>query len=293
MERETASDGADATPPRPRRVQRPLGRFGLYLVLVLTAGVFLGPLYWLVSSAFKSSADVYRFPVHWLPLPLHWSNFTDAWHAAPFGNFFINSLVVTVIGASIKVINAVLSAYAFTFLRFPGRDVLFYVVVGALMVPGNLTVIVNYLTVSDLGWVNTYAGLILPSAGSAFGTFLLRQQMRTFPVSILEAARIDGAGHLRILWQIVLPMSRPTLVTVSIIAVVDMWNEFLWPLVVTNTANMRTLPVGLLYLKSEEGFNNWGTIMAGTVIVVIPVLAVFLIAQRYIMAGLTAGAVKG
>jgi multiple sugar transport system permease protein/sn-glycerol 3-phosphate transport system permease protein len=265
----------------------------LYAALVAVALLFIGPLYWLFSSALKEPGNIYQYPPHWVPLRPHVENFAEAWRAAPFGNFFMNSLIVTAGGAAIKLVNATLTAYAFVFLRFPFKNVLFLVMLGALMVPNNVTLIVNYITVSNLGWVNTYLGLIIPSAGSIFGMFLLRQYMMTLPRDIIEAAKVDGAGHIRTLWQVVLPMCKPMLVTVGIIAIVDMWNDFIWPLIVTNTVEMRTLPIGLLYLRTTEGYSNWGAIMAGTVMVALPMLILFLFAQRHIVRGLTGGAVKG
>jgi ABC-type glycerol-3-phosphate transport system permease component len=283
---------------------RPRGRAGIdgdtkvrrvlvYAALGAVALLFIGPLYWLFSSALKEPGNIYQYPPHWVPLRPHVENFANAWRAAPFGNFFVNSLIVTAGGAAIKLVNATLTAYAFVFLRFPFKNVLFLVMLGALMVPNNVTLIVNYITVSNLGWVNTYLGLIIPSAGSIFGMFLLRQYMMTLPRDIVEAAKVDGAGHLRTLWQVVLPMCKPMLVTVGIIAIVDMWNDFIWPLIVTNTVEMRTLPIGLLYLRTTEGYSNWGAIMAGTVMVALPMLILFLFAQRHIVRGLTGGAVKG
>ncbi len=265
----------------------------LYVLLGFAALIFVGPLYWLFSSALKSNPEIYRFPPAWLPETPRFDNFSAAWNAAPFGNFFINSLIVTSVGAAIKLVNATLTAYAFTFLRFPFKNLLFLLLLAALMVPNNVTLIVNYITVSNLGWINTHLGLILPSAGSIFGMFLLRQYMMTLPYDVFEAARVDGAGNLRIMWQVILPMCKPMLVTVGLIAIVDMWNDFIWPLIVTNTVDMRTLPIGLLYLRTQEGYANWGAIMAGTVMVALPMLILFLIAQRHIVAGLTRGAVKG
>lgn len=273
---------------RGTRVQRVL----LYAGLVAVGLLFVGPLYWLFSSALKEPGDIYQYPPRWLP-GWHVENFAEAWRAAPFGDFFKNSVIVTAGGAAIKLLNATLTAYAFVFLRFPYKNLIFLIMLGALMVPNNVTLIVNYITVSNLGWVNTYLGLILPSAGSVFGMFLLRQYMMTLPGDVVEAARVDGAGHLRIMWQVVLPMCKPMLVTVGIIAVVDMWNDFIWPLIVTNTVEMRTLPIGLLYLRTTEGYANWGAIMAGTVMVALPMLILFLFAQRQIARGLTGGAVKG
>lgn len=281
------------TTNRTIRSAPPLRRIGLYVVLVVVGVIMVGPLYWLFTSALKSNGDIYTFPPTWIPTSFQWSNFTDAWTSAPFGNFYVNSIIVTVCGTSLKVVNAVLTAYAFVFLRFPFKRVLFLFVLGALMVPGHVTLLPNYLTVSDLGWINTYQGIIIPGAGSAFGAFLLRQHMLTLPDEIIDAAKIDGANHLRILLQVVLPLSRPMLVTVTIVSLVTEWNDYIWPLIVTNTDTMRTLPVGLLMLKDQEGYTNWGAVMAATVFVVLPVLVVFFLAQRQIVAGLTQGAVKG
>ncbi|MFI5729967.1 carbohydrate ABC transporter permease [Kribbella sp. NPDC051587] len=264
-----------------------------YVVLVGVAAVFLGPLYWLVSTAFKQPAEIYQWPPSWWPDQLTWENFSLAWKAAPFDRFFLNSTIITVAGTALKVVNAVLTAYAFAYLRFPGKKVLFFLVLGAMMVPGHVTLLPNYLTVATLGWINTYAGLIIPGIGSAFATFLMRQHFLTLPTEVTDAAAVDGAGQLRTLWRVVLPMSRPMLVTVVVITAVEEWNNFVWPLIVTNTASMRTLPVGLLILKDEEGLASWGTIMAGTLLVLAPMLLIFLIAQRYIVGGLTQGALKG
>lgn len=271
----------------------PVRRILLYAALVLIAAVFIMPVYWLFSSAVKPSGEIYRYPLQWIPHQLHWSNFTNAWHDAPFGSFFVNSIVVTAVGTAIKMVLATGSAYAFTFLPFPFKRFLFLLLLGALMTPGTITLLTNYLTASDLGWVDTYAGLIVPGAGSAFGMFLLRQQMLALPREVFEAARVDGASHLRILVRMVIPMSRPMMITVSLISVIEVWNDFIWPLIITTTTQMRTLPIGLLYLKSQEGYNDWGAIMAGTVMVAAPMLIVFLLAQRYIVAGFSGGAVKG
>ncbi|WP_203959653.1 carbohydrate ABC transporter permease [Actinocatenispora thailandica] len=260
---------------------------------MLIAAVFVMPLYWLFSSAVKPSGEIYQFPLQWIPRQLHWSNFTNAWHDAPFGSFFVNSIIVTVVGTVIKMVLATGSAYAFTFLPFPFKRFIFLLLLGTLMTPGTITLLTNYLTASDLGWVDTYAGLIVPGAGSAFGMFLLRQQMMALPREVFEAARVDGASHLRILLRMVVPMSRPMMITVSLISVIEVWNDFIWPLIITTTTEMRTLPIGLLYLKSQEGYNDWGAIMAGTVMVAAPMLVVFLLAQRYIVAGFSGGAIKG
>ncbi|HIZ34563.1 MAG TPA: carbohydrate ABC transporter permease [Candidatus Ruania gallistercoris] len=296
----SAAAPAGSGPAAPARRRRggpmrdsTLRKILLYVALAVAGATFLVPIYWLFSSAVKDNGSIYQYPPDWFPWPMILENFGEAWRAAPFDHFLVNSLIVTAAGATLKLLNATFTAYAFTHLRFPMKNLLFLFMLGSLMVPNNVTLIVNYITVANLGWINTYMGLILPSAGSIFGMFLLRQYMMTLPREINEAAKVDGAGHLRMLFQVVLPMCKPMLVTVGVIAVVDMWNDFIWPLIVTNTVEMRTLPIGLLYLRSTEGYQNWGAIMAGTVIVAVPMLILFLFTQRHIARGLTAGAVKG
>lgn len=273
-------------------VPRRIARLRSLPALVVTGLVFAAPFLWMLSSAFKPEAEIYRWPLQWLPSEFVLDNFARAWEAAPFDRFLINSLVVTAVGATLKVVLAVFSAYAFAFLSFPGRNLLFVAVLGALMVPGHVTLLINYITVGNLGLINTYAGIVLPGLASAFGTFLLRQHFRGIAPEVLEAAEFDGAGHLRRLVHFVLPMSLPAVITVALIAVIDEWNDFIWPLLVTNSVQMRTLPIGLMYLKETEGVDQWGSIMAGTTFVVVPMLLLFLLAQRYIISGMAGAAVR-
>jgi sn-glycerol 3-phosphate transport system permease protein len=255
--------------------------------------VFVVPLYWLASASIKDLQQIYSFPPVWIPTEPRLSNYPEAWTAAPFGRFYLNTVITTFFGVLLEVGNAILTAYALVFLRFPGKNLIFLALLAALMVPIQVTILPNYLTVASLGWVNTYQGIIVPGASVAFGAFLLRQHLLTLPNEIIEAARLDGAGHLQILRHVVLPLSRPMIVTVTLISVVAKWNDFLWPFIVTNTTDMRVLPVGLAYLSNQEGLTNWGLIMAGTVFVVLPVLLLFLRWQKHIVEGLTQGATKG
>ncbi|MFX1757811.1 ABC transporter permease [Rhodococcus gordoniae] len=273
---------------RRRRVGNPLTVVGL----VVVAAVFLVPFYWMVSSAFKPEHEIYSWPPQWIPSTITLEHLARAWEAVPFGQFFVNSLIVTAAGSTLKVLLAVFSAYAFAFLRFPGKRIFFLAVLGALMVPGHVTLLINYITIGNLGLINTYAGIFLPGLASAFGTFLLRQHFLALPKEVLEAAELDGCGHLRRLVHFVLPMSRPAVVTVALIAVIDEWNDFIWPLLVTNTLQARTLPIGLMFLKETEGVDQWGPIMAGTVLVILPMLLLFLFAQRYIIAGFAGAATR-
>ena len=264
-----------------------------YALLALTTLVFAVPVFWMASASLKELQAIYTFPPQWIPTNPRWSNYADAWRAAPFGIFYLNTIVTTACGVGAELLLGTLTAYAFVFLPFPGKNLLFLVLLAALMVPLQVTMLPNYLTVADLGWLNTYQGIIVPGASVAFGTFLFRQHFLTLPAEIMEAARLEGAGHLQLLWRIVLPLSRPVFVTVGLISLVNKWNDFLWPLIVTNRIEMRVLPVGLAYLYDQEGNSQWGIIMAATIFVVLPIMLVFTWAQRHIIAGLTAGATKG
>jgi sn-glycerol 3-phosphate transport system permease protein len=211
----------------------------------------------------------------------------------PFGRLFLNSVLVTVIGAGVKVLLAVLTAYALVFVRFPFKRVIFALVLATLMVPPQVAVLPNYVLISGWGGADTYWGIILPGLATGFGTFLLRQQFLTLPSSILEAAEIDGASHWRRLTRIVVPISAPAIATVALVNIVFEWNEYLWPLVIVSDPHMMTLPVGLTLLRnSENGADSYGILMAGTVMVLVPVLVIFAAFQRYIVSGLTQGAVK-
>jgi sn-glycerol 3-phosphate transport system permease protein len=264
-----------------------------YILLIVTALIFVVPLFWVFSASLKDLREIYTFPPVWIPTEPKFSNYSEAWDSAPFGRFYLNTIITTFFGVALEVVNAVLTAYALVFLRFPGKNLVFIVMLAALMVPIHVTILPNFLTIASLGWVNTYQGIILPGASVAFGAFLLRQHFLTLPREIPEAARLDGASHLQILWYVILPISRPMLVTVALVSVVTKWNDFLWPLISTNSENMRTLPIGLSYLFSAEGASQWGLIMAATIFVIVPVLLLFLRWQKHIVSGLTSGATKG
>lgn len=293
----TDSSGSPVTPSRPvkarRRSRKLVRNWWGFLLLIAAALMFVVPLYMLVTTAFKTNSEIYAWPPRLLPSELTWDNLRSAWALAPFDQFIKNSVIVTVVGSSAKVLLAIFTAYAFAFLPFPGKKILFLVMLGALMVPGHVTLLVNYITIGNMGMINTYPGLILPGVASAFGTFLLRQHFLALPKELFEAAEVDGAGHFRKLFSMVIPMSIPAVATVALIAVIDDWNEFVWPLIITNSVNMRTLPIGLMYLKANDGMTNWGVLMSGTLIVVLPMLLVFLFAQRYIVTGLTGAAAGG
>ena len=233
-------------------------------------------------------------PIQWLPSTAYPGNYSEAARTVSFGRLFLNSAIVTTVGAGTKVVLALLTAYALVFIRFPAKRFVFTLVLVALMVPPHIALVPNYTLIAQLGGRNTLWGIVLPGLGTAVGTFLLRQQLLSFPRSIVEAAEIDGAGHLRRLVRIVAPISAPSIATVALISIVFEWNEYLWPLISTDNPRCMTLPVGLTLLQNtESGSAAWSALMAGTVIVLVPILLVFAALQRWIVAGLTQGAVAG
>jgi sn-glycerol 3-phosphate transport system permease protein len=274
---------------RPDQVWRVLGYMTMAIAVVLV-GL---PMYWMLIAAFKTNQEIFTSPPTWIPLAPTLDNFPAAWQQAPFGHFYVNSLIYTLVSGTAKILQAVFSGYAFAFLRFPRKNVVFLLLLMALMIPDEFTVLPNFLTLALVGWTNTYQGLLLPGFVSAFGTFLLRQHFLSLPREVLDAARVDGAGHLRTLFSVVLPMSRPVLATLVLLTAVQRWNDYLWPLIITNSTEMRTLSVGIALLFQKESGTVWGLVMAGTLYVVLPVLVLFLLVQRHIVEGIAAGAVKG
>lgn len=270
----------------------PLRTVAGYTGMVLVLLVIAVPLFWIVITSLKERQDIYVRPAQWFPQPATTANYSDVTTRIPFLDYMRNSIVITAVLSMSKIVLGVLSAYALSLLRFPGRGIVFLVVIAALMVPNQITVISNYALVAQLGWRNTFQGIIIPLAGVAFGTFLMRNQFLNLPTEIIEAARLDGAGPLKLLWRVVLPMSWPTLVAFSLITVVNEWNEYLWPFLMSDDERTAPLPVGLTLLQNNDGVTNWGPVMAGTVLAMLPVLVLFLVLQRQMIKGLTAGAVK-
>ena len=265
-----------------------------YAVMVLVLLIIGLPLYWVVITSLKPDNQVYIQPPVWWPDPITTDSYPQVLADVPFLQYFTNSLVITGVLAAVKITLGVISAYAFVFLRFPGRGLLFMLVLAALMVPNQITVISNYAFIAQLGWINTFQGIIIPLAGVAFGTFLMRNHFLTLPFEIIEAARMDGCGHLKLLFRVVLPMSWPTLVAFALITVVNEWNEYLWPFLIASDDTVAPLQVGLARLvNTDGGFTDWPMVMAATVLTITPILIVFLILQRHMIKGLTAGAVKG
>jgi len=270
-------------------VQRALGYAAMFAV-VLIIGI---PVAWVLSGALKTNREIFSTTPQLLPANPNFDNFVKAWQAAPFDRFYVNSFITTLFGAGAEIIMAVTTAYALVFVRFPKRDWVFFLLLVALMVPREVVLVPNYLTIAGWKMVNTYPGIVLPGVSTAFGAFLLRQYFRTIPLDLIDAARVDGAGHLRTLWHVVLPVAAPAVATTALLSITAKWGEYIWPLLITTTEDMRTLPVGISRLLDQEGNTEWGVVMAGTLFVTVPVMLIFLYAQRFVVDGIAAGAVKG
>jgi multiple sugar transport system permease protein len=221
-----------------------------------------------------------------------WENFRKAWQAAPFARYFFNSILVSVLVTIGQVLTSALAAYAFARMKFPLKEPLFLLLLATMMVPSQVILIPNYAIISWLGWVNTYAALVVPFLGAVFGIYFMRQHFETLPQDLFDAASIDGCGRLRTLFQIVLPISGPVILTVSLFTFIMIWNSLLWPLVMTNTPEMRPLQVGLAVFNQESG-TDWELLMAASTFSILPLLVIFFIAQKHFVEGITRSGMKG
>ncbi len=280
---------ARALPVAPtRRPRRWTDHLLLHIVLSVGSIVMLVPFIWMVSTSLKPAGQFSGF----IPRELVWENYRTTIESMPFGRFYLNSLVVATSVTILQLLTSSLAAFAFARLQFPGRDKLFLLYLIALMIPFPVTMLPNFILVRYLGWVDSYAGLIIPPAFSAFSTFMLRQQFRGIPLDLDQAARIDGASSFRIWWQVLLPLAAASMAALAIFNFLGSWNEFLWPLIVTNSLEMRTLPVGLSAFQGQHGV-QWNLLMAASVISVLPVLVVYILAQRWIVQGITLSGMGG
>jgi multiple sugar transport system permease protein len=257
----------------------------LFAILAGTAVITLIPVVWMILTALKTPAEVAADPPTWIPETLRFANFSDAWNFAPFGRYLFNSLVMAGGIAVTQVVTSALAAYAFARLRFPGRDFLFYIYLGTLIIPPQVTVIPQFLIVRELDWVDSFAGLIIPQAFTAFGVFLLRQFFLGIPFELEEAARIDGASRFQSFWRIILPLSGPALASLAIFAFMFHWNNLLWPLIVSNTDKTIPIAVGLTRFQGERG-TDWELLMAASVIATVPVLLAYFAVQRWFVQGI-------
>lgn len=274
------------------------GKFGnvvktvLFYVLLIALAVFtVGPYYWMLKTSLETASSVFAFPPNWIPKPITFENFVNVWNSLSVYKYVVNSVIITAAGVFLSVALAALFAYPLARWQFPGRNLLFFMVLLPMMVPVQGGFIINFLTTRNLGLVNTYWGVILPQAVTLFGVFLLRQAYMGIPRDYEDAARIDGAGEFFIWFRVMLPQIKPALATLVLLQFIAYWNDFLWPLIVLRDPDMYPLSVGLLYL-SDTFQTNFRNVAAGAVIATTPIAVLFIFLQQYFIKGLTSGGVK-
>lgn len=295
----TLNPGRDMPPAVPagrdrggRRDRTQLGAWWIYALLILGIILLVGPFIWMVLGSFKTTGELRSVPPTWWPENPTLANYQDLFERQNFVRFFINSSVVAFFVTAGNVIFCSMLGYALAKLHFPGKRILFALVLATLMVPGVVTFMPLFVLVANMGLVNTHAGLILPFLAGAFGVFLMRQFIGGIPDELLDAARVDGAGEHYIFWRIVMPLCGPALATLTILTFLASWNSFLWPLVVATSQDMFTLPVAIAFLATGQTETNVALLMAGSVVVIMPVIVVFILLQRHFTQGIAMTGIK-
>jgi multiple sugar transport system permease protein len=264
-----------------------------FAVLVVSSLIFLLPLYWMIITAFKTQGDILRYPPTWWPDPITFENFSNAFSALPFGRFYLNSFIIVILNTIGTVLSSALIGYGFARYKVPGSDFLFGIVLATLALPGEVTLIPVFLLFKYLGWLNTILPLVVPAFfGNAYFIFLFRQFMRGIPRDLMDAAVIDGASQFGIFWYIVTPLSLPVYATVAVFNFLWNWNDFFTPLIYLQKVEQMTVAVGLSYFRGEAS-TDWGALMAASLVSIIPVLLLFIFAQRYLVEGITITGLKG
>jgi ABC-type glycerol-3-phosphate transport system permease component len=264
-----------------------------YATLIAVAIILVLPLYWMLSTALKTPAQTFALPPEWIPNPIQWQNFAMVFQEVPFGRFIINTFILVGLNVLGELVAVSLVAYGFARLRFPGRSILFLLMLSTLMIPYHVTLVPRFILFSKLGWVNTYLPLTVPAfTGSAFLIFLVRQYMMSIPYDLDEAAYIDGANWFDVFWRIILPLSRPALMLVVVFTFVGVWNDFLQPLIYLNDPNLFTVSLGLSFFQGTRE-TNWNLLMAGSLMAAIPPLLLFFFAQRQLIGGISIEGLKG
>ena len=277
---------------------RRINKFLLYALAIIAAVLFAAPFFWTVSSSLKPSAEIYLYPPTMFPQDPRWRNYLDVFRLAPFAKFIWNTVVITAFAMFGQILSASAVAYGFSRFRFPGRNVLFFIVLSTMMLPWQVTIVPTFLLFRYFGWINTFLPLIVPSffGGGAFYIFLLRQFFMTIPRDLDEAAKLDGASSVRIFWNIIMPLSTAAIATVAIFSFIQHWNEFIGPLIFLNSSDKYTVSIGLRYFMEnpfESDEPREAILMAASVIVALPTLMLFFAAQQYFVRGIVTTGLKG
>lgn len=279
-------------PLRRHRLGQTLGYVLLYALLIALSVLMLVPFVFALLGSLKPEPEVFAVPIRWLPSAPQWQNYI-----LPFeknvGRYFVNSLIVSGVQTFSPLLLCSMAGYSLAKFNYPGRNLAFMFILSTIMLPTQVTLVPTFLIIKELGWVNTYAGLIVPGLATTFGTFLMRQFFLSIPSEYVDAARIDGASEPRIYWNIMLPMCRPALSALAIFSFTGSWNSFLWPLVVVNQDEMRTIPLGIVFYIGEQRAPEYGQLLAVAVLATLPVLALFLVMQREFIRGAAISGLKG
>ena len=277
------------------RRQKIAGNTIRYVLMILVGAVFVLPFAWLVSTSFKQPSQIYEIPLRWLPNPPTLQNFVQGWTVLPFGTYFVNTIVITLLGTLGTVISCALVAYGFAKFRSRLSSLMFILVISTMMLPSQVTLIPTYMMFSKFGWVDSFLPLIVPQffAVGAFYIFLLRQFFKTIPKELDDAALIDGCGSLRYFWQIIVPLSKPAMLTVAVFAAINNWNDFLGQLIYLNSDANYTVAIGLSFFNSKYGTQQMNLLMAVSLVSMLPLLFVFFFVQKHFVQGITTTGIKG
>jgi multiple sugar transport system permease protein len=267
--------------------------FIAHIVLVIFVIGALFPFYWMVATSIKTLTESLQSPPTLLPQHAQIQNYAKAFHQAPFGRYFVNTLFIAGITVICNLATSVLAAYAFALTDFPGKRVIFAILLTTLMIPFEVTLIPNFILIKNLHMYNTYWAQIVPWAAGTFGIFLVRQFFLSIPKEIFEAAVMDGASSWGVLWKVAVPLARPALVTLALFSFIGSWNAFVWPLIVTTSDAVRPIQVGLRQLTSDAGNNNFPILMAGTALTIVPIAILYFFVQRQLIEGVASSGVKG
>lgn len=263
-----------------------------YAILCLGALITLLPFLWMISSSLKTSSEIVKIPPTMFPAVPQFSNYVEAWNAAPFGRYFINTVIVSVLTTIGVLITSILAAYAFSRLKFPGKGVMFSLFMATLMIPSEMLIITNFITITKLKWIDTYQAMVVPWIANVFYIYLLTQFFSQIPDALYLAAKVDKCGDFKYLVKIVIPMNKSAITTVAILSLIGSWNSFLWPLLVTNSQEMRVLSMGLIRFQTEAG-SSYELIMAASCILVAPIVIIYLFLRKYVLEGVAFSGVKG
>lgn len=273
-------------------VERKYSKYLFFTVNCIFALIIVLPILYAFCISLMPPDQIYNYPPPIIPKELYFENYAAALRSAPIFTFIYNSIIVSIVCTIGQLFTGALAGYAFAILNFKGKNVLFILMLATMMIPGQAIIIANYLTISNMGLIDTYGALILPYLTSAFCVFNMRQAFMQLPLELNEAAKIDGCTRFQFFWRIALPLTKPSLGALGIYTFLNVWNQYLWPLLVTNSKKMRTVQVGLGMLQNADA-NAFGPIMAGAIMILVPSILAFVVGQKQLISGLTAGAVKG